>query len=431
MHNAVRWPIAVLSVLAPSAAPAGISTTTRALSYPFVNGSILVGFQPTPLEASASGRATVRGEDGRMRIHAHFWNLAPASRFGPEYLTYVLWAVSTAGRAINLGEVVPVGGKAHVEAMTSLPTFGLVLSAEPYFAVTRISHALVLENLPLRGLGTGGEVEARFERLGREAYAMDDPAPPREDRRVSPYVRQARNAVRIARLDQAEAFAPVEYLMAKGQVEHLNSLGEGRLGTRDAMLVARRAVQQAEEARILAVDKREAQARLRERELTDAALTKAEAAVQEAEAAKAKAAQEATNAQRAQRAASEAARKVTEVQLEVRRKLQERLNSLLQTRETPEGLQATLTDVAFPTGRSALSPPGPAEPLQGRRHPPGPSGPPDPAPGPHGRHREQGLQRTALPAPRGGRAGLPGPAGPARREPLRPGRERRQPHRSG
>ena len=37
-------------------------------------------------------------------IEAKFENLAEATQFGLEYLTYVLWAVSPQGRAVNLGE---------------------------------------------------------------------------------------------------------------------------------------------------------------------------------------------------------------------------------------------------------------------------------------------------------------------------------------
>src|SRR2546430_12467905 len=41
-------------------------------------------------------------------------------KFGLEYLTYVLWAVSPGGRAVNLGEVVLKNGSGEVKAISDM-----------------------------------------------------------------------------------------------------------------------------------------------------------------------------------------------------------------------------------------------------------------------------------------------------------------------
>ena len=61
----------------------------------------------------ASGEAKVEGEKTNFQIEVRFQNLEDATKFGLEYLTYVLWAVSPQGRPVNLGEVTLDHGNAH------------------------------------------------------------------------------------------------------------------------------------------------------------------------------------------------------------------------------------------------------------------------------------------------------------------------------
>ncbi|NTV75884.1 MAG: OmpA family protein, partial [Holophaga sp.] len=261
MPRAIPWPLLVLCAFAPLH-PA----STQAFHYPFVDGSTLIGFRGTALSPGASGQAAVRGEGGRMRVHAHFGGLEPASRFGPGYLTYVLWAVSPQGRTVNLGEVSAVRGKAHVVAITPFPSFGLIVTAEPHFAVTRVSDALVLENQPVRGARPALEaVEARFGPGTSQGLEPGAPAP--RDPTASPYVFQARNAVRIAQAEQAEAFAPAEYRAALEELGRMEA--EKHLWGKQAVLAARRAVLQAEDARIAAGRQKEALLLARERETAE------------------------------------------------------------------------------------------------------------------------------------------------------------------
>ncbi len=59
--------------------------------------------------------------------------MTAANQFGPEYMTYVLWAITPDGRAMNLGEVALNGDHAKLLSTTDLQTFGLIVTAEPYF----------------------------------------------------------------------------------------------------------------------------------------------------------------------------------------------------------------------------------------------------------------------------------------------------------
>jgi outer membrane protein OmpA-like peptidoglycan-associated protein len=329
----------------------------RAFHYPFLNGTALIGLRGIGPGAAAEGEASLRAQGGRLRIRSHFRNLGPARGLGPGYLTYVLWAVSPEGRCANLGEVVPVRGRARLEAYTAEPAFALVLTAEPHFGVTRMSQALVLENVPLRrSRHAVEEVEARPGLQSGVIYNLESSEEPGEKgSSIPPYVLQARNALRIARLDEAEVLAPEEFLRAE---EHLARVeAEKGLASAGAALGARRAIQQAEDARLVAVRNRDARALDQQREQLASARIQAEAAQARAYANQRQAEEEARKAESQERAAVEARRKATGVQLALRRTLLERMNRLLRTQETEEGLQATLTDVAFASGASRLSVP--------------------------------------------------------------------------
>ena len=97
---------------------------------------------------SANGEAKVNSKRGSIEIDAEFGDLQRPTTFGNEYLTYVLWAISPEGRAVNLGEVL-VGGnhRSKLHVTTDLQAFALIVTAEPYYAVRQPSNVVVLENV--------------------------------------------------------------------------------------------------------------------------------------------------------------------------------------------------------------------------------------------------------------------------------------------
>ncbi len=159
----------------PSASPAkSVSRTTKAVNYRRA-GAAKVDFQGTELMQQASGEARVQNKGSRTEIDAKFLGLDEATKFGLEYLTYVLWAVSPGGRAVNLGEVVLKNGAGEVKAISDMQTFGMIVTAEPYFSVTQPGNTVVLENV--FGPATLGKVEnidASYELLGRGIYSSSN-----------------------------------------------------------------------------------------------------------------------------------------------------------------------------------------------------------------------------------------------------------------
>src|SRR5882724_6036649 len=154
-----------------------VSRTTKAVNYRHRGGSTGVDFKGTNLMPEASGKGKVDSKAGRLEISADFAHLAPASKFGAQYLTYVLWAVTPEGRSVNLGEVIPNNeGKFGLEVTTDLQAFGMVVTAEPYFSVTRPSNLVVVENI-IRYETKGFEeaIDARFDMLEGGQYTIDVP----------------------------------------------------------------------------------------------------------------------------------------------------------------------------------------------------------------------------------------------------------------
>src|SRR5215470_15863602 len=107
-----------------------VERATKAFKYGKRTGLTNVDVRGTELLSEARGEAKVTRKQGHTEIQAEFGSLQGATRFGPEYLTYVLWAITPEGRVTNLGEVVP-NEKNSILKMTIEPdVFGLIVTAE-------------------------------------------------------------------------------------------------------------------------------------------------------------------------------------------------------------------------------------------------------------------------------------------------------------
>lgn len=340
--------------------------TAKAINYRDLTGHTVIGFRGTALLPDASGRGKVvprRG--GMLRIKLKFMGMQPATRFGNEYLTYVLWAVTPAGRPSNLGEViVRHNGRADLEVDTNLQAFGLLVTAEPYYSVSQVSSLVVLENVVTRETrGRVEEVEAHYDLLPRGAYLMGGPSVDLAvrplDRKVNPYVYQAFNALRIARAEGAERDAPAEFQKAADLLVRLEA--EKKKWRKPAVLLARQATQQAEDARMVAHKHQEEAALARARQEAEAAKAETEQTHIQAELDKRASLEEAERIKRqaegqARQAKEQATREVSAEKLQMRRRLREQLNRLLVTRETDKGLVVSLSDLLFPSGKAHLLP---------------------------------------------------------------------------
>jgi hypothetical protein len=141
-----------------------VGHTTPAINYRPRHDKTRINFVGTTLLPKAKGQATIAGDKGYISIDAKFEELEPATRFGREYLTYVLWAITPEGRSTNLGELQVNGDDGRLKVTTELQAFALVVTAEPYFAVTQPSDVVVMENVLHKGLFTDS-TEGRVEPL--------------------------------------------------------------------------------------------------------------------------------------------------------------------------------------------------------------------------------------------------------------------------
>ena len=237
-----------------------VARTMKAINYNHRSGSTKIDFRGTTLLPQARGEASVESKQGVIKIDARMEKLEPATKFGPEYLTYVMWAITPEGRATNVGEVLLNGDKTKLDATTELQSFGLIVTAEPYFAVTQPSDVVVMENFVRQDtVGTIEQVDAKFELLQRGQYTLNvNPAeitPVRLNSKVPLELYEARNAVRIARWTGAEKYAPDTYQKAVQGLENAEGYLKGKSGSKPIGTVAREAVQMAEDARIITVKK--------------------------------------------------------------------------------------------------------------------------------------------------------------------------------
>src|SRR5579864_630318 len=236
------------------------SRTTQAVNYKHRSGSTKVDFAGTELMPSADGRAEVNSKRGAIEIEAEFGNLQKPTIFGNEYLTYILWAISPVGRAVNLGEVL-VGGnsRSKLHVTTDLQAFALIVTAEPYYAVRQPSNVVILENVIRKDTqGTIETVDAKYELMERGGYIPTgykfDPVVLNAKLPLEFF--EARNAVRIAQSEGAAQYASDSYQHAVLLMNNADEYATSKnIQKKPLIAVSRDAVQTAEDARAIAVKK--------------------------------------------------------------------------------------------------------------------------------------------------------------------------------
>jgi len=395
---------------AQGAGPSSVITkSTKAVGYTVGGGSTKVDLNGTDLIPQAKGEAKVEAKGGVTTIEVEVKGLWPQpTKLGAELLTYVLWAVSPDGRTNNLGELmVDEDGEGKLEVTSQLQTFSMIVTAEPYFSVRQPSEMVVLENAVRKD--TKGKIfivdgyklmkRGQYEKRGNPlALKLDLEKIPLE-------VYEARNAIDIARSRDAEKYAPEIFTKAEASLKMTENSLAKKADKKTVISTARQTVQFSEDARALAVQRQEQERIAQEREAA-AAKAKAQAeAKAAAEAAEAKAradaeaqrqaelaaakeallkaeaqrqadlaaakeatlkaeaqhqaelaaAREAASRERedAARAEAERARKAAE---DLRARLLEQFNRILDTHDTPRGLVVNMGDVLFDVGKYDLRP---------------------------------------------------------------------------
>jgi outer membrane protein OmpA-like peptidoglycan-associated protein len=378
--------------------------TTKAVNYRHRGGSTMVDFRGTDIMPAVGGHAKVDGKAGRLAISVELTHLQPATSLGGQYLTYVLWAITPEGRAVNLGEVLPSeGGKDKIDVTTDLQAFGLIVTAEPYYAVVRPSNKVVAENI-LRQETKGFEepIDAKFDVLEGKQYTIDVPAeqlPATQANANAPLdLLEARNAVAIAKAAGAQQYAPDSLTKAEDMLQRAEDYLQRKQGRTPIGTAARGATQMAEDARVLTLRRKEQERLDAERRAHEEAQAKAEAdadaarrnaeqaQAQSDEDARRRAQAEAANAEAQQRqaaalaaqqqaqaeadtarlqkaqaeqqaAAAEQGRQQAEQQKEeLRARLLAQLNQVLQTKDSARGLIVSMPDVLFDFNKYTLKP---------------------------------------------------------------------------
>ena len=391
-----------------------VSRTISAINYHHRSGTTQIGFRGTELLPAARGEARVDSQMGSTKIDVHVNHLTPANQFGPEYLTYVLWAITPEGRAQNLGELALSGDHSSLLATSSLQVFGLLVTAEPYFAVTQPSDVVVMENFVRNDTsGTIEHVDAKYELLQRGQYVLNRSAyqPVKIKPKGPLQLAEAENAVEIARLAGADKYAADTFQKATQALQNAEAFMSNH-GGKPVETNAREAAQMAEDARIITYKKIEEEQLANERRIKEEQLAQqravaeqAQAAAQASDAQRAAAEQAQAAAQAAQRdaqaasaqasqdkAAADAARAAADAaraaavqqqqqaeaeadrarqaaaqadaqrqqaeteKNQIRERLRLQLNAILETRETARGLIVNINDVLFDFNKYTLKP---------------------------------------------------------------------------
>jgi outer membrane protein OmpA-like peptidoglycan-associated protein len=291
-----------------------VSRNVQAINYKHRGGATKVDFAGTDLMPQANGQAKVESKKGYIEIEVEFGNLEKPTTFGNEYLTYILWAISPEGRAINLGEIL-VGDnhRSKVNVTTDLQAFALVVTAEPYYAVRQPSNVVVLENIVRED--TKGTIEAmhtKYELLERGGYIPTgykfDPVV--LNTRLPLEFFEARNALRIAQSEGAETYARDSYQHASRLMDQVDQDAINKHTDRKAMIgKAREVVQTAEDARAITVKKIEVERLENERQAAADAQAQTQAQADNATRQKERAESDQARAERAtSRAESDTAR---------------------------------------------------------------------------------------------------------------------------
>ncbi len=244
------------------------SRTVKAVSYQHRSGWTKVDFRGTDLLPAARGVANVSSKQGHIEVEAEFESLQSATKFGSEYLTYVLWAITPEGRTANLGEVLLNGTKSKLDVSTDLQVFGLVVTAEPYYAVTKPSDLIVMENaVRADTVGKTEEIDAKYELLKRGEYQhLANPLALKPDKKVPLELYEGRNAVQIARAMGADRFATETFQKAEKSLSESEAYLARNAGMKPVAMSAREAVQMAEDSRAIAVKRQENEALSAERQ---------------------------------------------------------------------------------------------------------------------------------------------------------------------
>lgn len=366
--------------------------SAMAISYP-EGPTISMKFKGTHRLPTASGEAKVERKRGMTEIEIELDEMKPASYFGGDYATYVLWVVSPEGQVDNIGEFILRGNRSKLNVSTPQQTFALFVTAEPHFLTSTPSRFVVLENTHPKNHITGQMLKVSTIKYKgyegaynyRQETLVSDPEAKGETRSD---VRQAVVAVKLAERAGAEKFARTELEHAREALKKTLDADEANVDPKQLMVLGHETVRLSVEAETLSVE-RSAQAaldqernqkaqeisslkqsaeqakldaeraQLEEQRRTEEAarLAALEARKREEEARKREEAEaRAAALSQANNAAALEAERIKRERDEARGRLQSALSRIVETRVTVRGLIVNLPDILFDVDRATLKP---------------------------------------------------------------------------
>lgn len=242
------------------------------LSFRHLAGSTVIEMRGTKIEPRATARLKVESRRGFIELDINrgdIKGLQPARRFGRDFLTYVLWAVSVDGEAMNLGEITFEGGRpVSINVTTPYQTFWLMVTAEPDFAVNDPSSVVVLYSINQDAIDTSNKaLPVPGKLLYYTYYPRYDTSPAAIELEAPNELLQARKAVELASAsgilaaptpageeslpDEARTRQTLE--QARNYLQQAEEAFRAGGSTSDAIQFARTAAQIAENARALAI----------------------------------------------------------------------------------------------------------------------------------------------------------------------------------
>ena len=120
-------------------------TKTVSVINPPARGSVATTLKGTELAPNASGKAKLKMGDVEVTVEAQANGLGAPGTFGTQFETYVVWAITPAGKAFKLGAMEPKGNRFELNTKSAVRSFAIVVTAEPYQQVTRPADTIVLE----------------------------------------------------------------------------------------------------------------------------------------------------------------------------------------------------------------------------------------------------------------------------------------------
>jgi len=355
--NAKRLLTILVALLFVSVAVAG-DTQLVSIAYPERESVDLAFSNSSAAPAKAKVKGSVKYEQGQGRVSVSYSGMQPAVLFGGDNAAYVVWAVSRNEYQQNLGELIvdKKGASGSQEYATGKKDFGVMITAEPYYLVSRPSDLVVFTSAP-----------ANPKKITGQSFIFQDfrPGPEPAVDSISGLVYEDKTPVAVKQAESALA------LIDRLQAGDVNpeavktatlSLGEAQAAVKSGgnsktiADAARRSISSSAEALRTWGQARDAKATADSaaKQASEKSALEAKAAAAQAEASKTAQALTATEAQAATLARERSAIAKERDLLQAR--LTSALGAVADTRSTARGTVTSLSGVLFDTGKATLKP---------------------------------------------------------------------------